>query len=663
MTSRLLPAAGTLLALCVVCSSTAAPPQVAKVSSQCLQSGAVNTLIIDGTDLGPNPRIVLPVAIASQAVKEGATPTKVQIEVKLADNVVPGVYQMRIASERGISSPIGVEIDDTPVQPFGPPVAKLPALLTGALPGSATLSTTVTGKKGQRLVIEVEARRIGSAIDPLLKLLDPRRIEIAAARPTNPLAGDTRLVTTLPSDGTYTIELHDLQYKAGTPNRFRMRIGDFPFADLPFPLAAQRGVKASVALIGSVPENTRIEVDLSTTPGTSFVRLPPPKVPSPLAGEGRVRGHPMILVSDIPEVIETPQADGKFQEVSVPVGINGRISKPKEEDRYRIKVQPGSKLKLDVLAERLGSPLDGVLILRNEAGAQLARSDDQPNTLDPGLEFTVPAGVESVIAAVTDANGRGGPEFMYRLAVTPVSQPDFTLALLDDRPLVPFGGAALVRVRATRSNLNGPIKLTLPGLPEGITVAGDEIPAGATDTLLSFSAPEDAKPIQGVLQIIGEATEGGVALQRYALLPETPLSKVHPWMRSELAIAVAEPGLIGIAWDSLDGGLPIGAKAAGKINVTRKPDAKGTVRLSFLTSQIVPKGKDTKEDVNKAVRLEAVPMVPPGEKAMLELKILVPADLPPIPYDVAVRADLIAPDNKTVLATAVTPSRRMIAAK
>jgi hypothetical protein len=655
MISRLIPAAGTLLALWAVVSTTAAPPQVARVSSLSLQTGTVNTLVIDGTDLGPNPRIVLPVPIESQTVKDGATPTKVQIEVKFAADVLPGIYQMRLASDKGISGPIVVEIDNEPAVPFGPQVAKLPALLHGLLPGSATLSTTLTGKKGQRLIVEVEAKRIGSAIDPVLKLLDPRRIEIAAGRPSNPLAGDTRLVTVLPVDGTYTVELHDLQYKAGTPNRFRMRIGEYPYVDLPFPLAAQRGSKASVALIGSVPDATRVEVDLTRSPGNSFVQLP--RVPG-------VPGFPpAILVSDIPEVIETPQAEGKLQEVTVPVGINGRISKPKEEDQYRIKVQPGTKLKLDVLAERLGSPLDGVLILKNEAGAQLARSDDQPNTLDPGLEFMVPAGVESLIAIVTDANGRGGPDFVYRLSITPTTQPDFSIALLDDRPLVPFGGAALVRVRATRSNYNGPIKLAVSGLPEGITIAGDEIPAGATDTLLSFSVPEGAKPMQAVLQVVGEATENGVSLQRQALLPETPLSKVYPWMRSELAIAVVEPGLIAIAWDSLDGGLPVGATAAGKINVTRKPDAKGTIRLSFLTSQIVPKGKDNKDDVNKSLRLEAVPMVPPGEQAVIELKILVPADLPPMPYDAAVRAELVAADNKTILATATTPSRRMIAAK
>lgn len=654
MTARLPLVLATALTLWGVLSSRAAPPQIAKITVQTLQSGASTTLVIDGTDLGPNPRIVLPVPIASQAVKDGATPTKVQIEVKLAENVPPGVYQMRLASDKGISAPVGVEIDEMPQQPFGPQVAKLPASLQGSLASSATLSTTLTGKKGQRLVIEVEARRIGSAIDPVVKLLDPRRVQIAGARGSNALAGDARLITALPADGTYTIELHDLQYKAGTPSRFRMRIGDFPHADLPFPLAGQRGTKASFQLIGNLPDSTRVEVDLTSQPGGSYVRLP--RV-SGLSG-----ASPGILVSDIPETVEaSPQ--GSLQEVSVPIGISGRILQPKEEDRYRIKVQAGMKLKFDVLAERAGSPLDGVLTLRNEAGAQLARSDDQPGTLDPALEYTVPEGVNALIAAVTDVNSRGGPDFVYRLSVTNASQPDFTLALLDDRPHIPRNGSALLRVKATRAGYNGAIKLALPGLPEGVTVAGDEIPAGTTETLLALTVAEGATLSQAVLQVIGEGTDGGVSLQRSAVLPETPLSRAQPWFRTELAMAVTEPAIIGIAWDSLDGALPVGKSIAGKVNVTRSADAKGTIRLSFLTSQIVPKGKDNKDDVAKAIRLEAVPAVPANEQASVELKILVPADLPVLPYDVAVRAELIAADNKTVLATAVTASRRLIAAK
>src|SRR5262249_30679710 len=142
-----------------------------------------------------------------------------------------------------------------------------------------------------------------------------------------------------------------------------------------------QGSKASFQLLGSLPETTRALADLTAAVPGSFFSLPQPG----LAGTA-----PRVLVRDIPEIMESDPAPGKLQEVAVPAAVNGRLRTPGEEDRYRVPVQPGMKLRFDVLAERAGSPLDGVLTLRNEAGVQLARSDDQAGTLDPGLEFTVP---------------------------------------------------------------------------------------------------------------------------------------------------------------------------------------------------------------------------------------------------------------------------------
>src|SRR5262249_9113400 len=217
-----------------------------------------------------------------------------------------------------------------------------------------------------------------------------------------------------------------------------------------------------------------------------------------------------------------------------------------------------------------------------------------------------------------------------------------------------------VRVRATRVGYTGPIKLSLQGVPEGVTVTGDEIPAGATDTLLSFTIPEGGKLTQGVLQIIGASTEP--PLKRLALLPETPLSKLSPWFRTELAVAVTEPGKLGVVWEAPEENLPLGGKNSGMVKITRAADIKGAVRLSLVTSQIIPKTKDNKDDVNKALRLEGTPAVP-ADQAMAEVKVLVPADLPAMPYDLAIRADILGADGKMVLQSAVTPGRRLTANK
>ena len=105
----------------------------------------------------------------------------------------------------------------------------------------------------------------------------------------------------------------------------------------------------------------------------------------------------------------------------MPVGVSGRLLKPFEEHRYRVPTRPGDKLRLEVFAERYGSPLDVSLVVRNEAGGALAQVEDGPNTLDPVLDYTVPAKVTSIVVGVVDAQGRGGPRGVYRLVVQPKS--------------------------------------------------------------------------------------------------------------------------------------------------------------------------------------------------------------------------------------------------
>ena len=631
----------------------AAPPQITRIAAPSLMAGSTTTLTIEGTNLTPNPRIVLPLPIASQTLKGPATANRVQLEVKL-DRVSPGFYPLRLACDHGISNPVIVALDSLPQQPFGPEVAGLPIALNGTLAGSAVLSTTVAGKKGQRLVIEVEARRLGSAIDPVVKLFDPRRIQLASSQGGNTLAGDARLITVLPADGTYTIQLHDLQYRAGTPNAFRLKMGDLAFADLAFPLAGQRGTTPSFQIIGSLAENARVKADLTTAFAGSFFPLSPlPGLNCPV---------PRVVVSDILEAIEAEQPAGKLQDIAVSSAINGRLLKPKEEDRYRLAVQPGMKLRFDFLAERAGSPVDGVLILRNEAGVQLVRSDDQPGSLDPALDYTVPAGLNALVVAVSDLHGRGGPAYVYRLAVTPAGRPDFSLALAEDRFQVSRNGSFVTRVRAVRSGFDGPIKLTLPGLPEGLLVSGDEIPAGAAETLLSLTTPEGAKLSQVVLSIVGRSGDPAVPLERLALLPEASLPQPLFWLRSELGFAVTEAAPFGVVWDQVGDALPRGGQLTAKVKVNRSESVKGTVRLSLLTSQVVSKAKNGKDDVNRALRLEGMSTIA-ADRDTAEIKILVPADLPILPYDFAIRAELLGPDGKKVLMTAVTASRRLVASK
>jgi hypothetical protein len=630
----------------------AAAPQIRNLSLRGLQTGATTSLIIEGSDLLPEPHLLLPVPIASETVKRGATAQRIEIAVTLADTVSPGLYRLRLANPKGVSNPIVIGIDDLAQLPFTPHIARLPTALHGNLAGSATLKTSFSGKKGQPVVIDLEARRLGATIDPVVEIYDPRHVQLAYSEGQSFLGGDARIETVLPVDGTYTVALHDILYRAGSANHFRLKIGQLYYADRVFPLGGQRGRETSFELIGRLPPALRsLRMDLRSP--LSEIPLPLPSIPN-LSGAA-----PGILLDDFPEIQKAPMTGGKLQEVAVPAVIDGRLRKPGEEDRYRLLVKPGMKLHFEVLANRAGSPLDGVLVVGNERGAQLARSDDRSDTTDPGLDFTVPDGVTSLVVGLTDLEGRGGNAYSYRLAITPADRPDFRLALSEDRLLIPQGGSAVVRVRATRTGYHGPIKLALPRLPSEVTVSGDTIPAGATDTLLSLSVPARMRPEQVLTQIIGTSDEAKIPIRRLALLPETALTALQPWWRSELAIAVSEPGPVQVAWENSAAPLARGVAYPAQVQVVRAKGIAGAVRLSLLTSQVVPKTSDGKqEDRNRALRIEGTSVIA-GDQTRGVASILVPADLPLEVYDLAIRAELLSADGKDVRSTAVTPSRRL----
>jgi hypothetical protein len=635
-----------------------AAPQISNVSPRGLQIGASTLLTIDGADLIPEPRVLLPLSLAGQTLKDGATANRIQIEVTLPANVRPGMYSLRIGNARGVSNAVLIGIDDLPQVPFSAQIAGLPVALHGNLTESETLLTSFNGKKGQRILVDLEARRLGAAIDPVLHLYDPRRVQVAWSQGRSALDGDARLEAILPADGAYSLELHDALYRAGSPNHFRLKIGDLLTADLVFPLGGRRGTEPWFELVGSgFSPPLRVRADLREAVGDASVPLP--------ALRGLTGPAPRIVVGDFPEVLEADMPMGKLQEVAVPAVINGRIGKPHEEDRYRLLVKPGMKLRFDVLASRAGSPLDAVLSLQNDAGAELAAGNERPElkTIDPGLDFTVPDGVQALVVVLKDLEGRGGPTFLYRLSITPSDRPNFRLTLFEDRHNVPQGGAAVMRVRAERAGYNGPIKLTLPDVPANVTVAGNEIPAGATDALVTLNASPSGSRTQWLTKIVGASADPKAGLIRTALLPKNDTTERQPWLRSELAFGVIEAAPIRIAWEKASLQFAIGTNYPMKLVLTRAAGANGSVRLTLLTSQIVPRTQDGKqEDRNRALRFEGTPQIGAGQSAV-EARIIIPADLPSQPYDVAVRAELLGPDGQSVLASVVSPAHRLVAAQ
>ena len=97
----------------------------------------------------------------------------------------------------------------------------------------------VSGKAGERRVFEVEARRCGSAIDPVLRILDGNGKQLARSDDAPGAGLDARIDFTFPREGNYYVEVHDARFSRQAQNFYRLKIGNYAYADGIFPLGGQ----------------------------------------------------------------------------------------------------------------------------------------------------------------------------------------------------------------------------------------------------------------------------------------------------------------------------------------------------------------------------------------------------------------------------------------
>lgn len=636
--------------------AAAAEPAIRNLNVRGLQIGGTTTVVVDGDDLGAGPKLLLPFA-AKQELKAGSTDKQATFEVAPEGEIAPGYYQLRVATEQGVSLPVVIAVDRMPQKPLPPATestSQLPVALHGSIGGSSVLETKFDGKAGQEVRIEIETQRLGGKLRPVLHLYDAKRKQLAWAWGTPTLGGDARVEATLPADGQYIVAIHDLEYSVPGPGFFRLRIGQWAQAEQVFPPRIGVGQSATLELVG-LPKPISMPLAAAPSAGTLPVALP---------GDGLWSGpRPMIEVSTQAQVVE--QAAGAVQDLPAAplIDVSGRLAAPNEEDRYRLTVTPGSKVRLEVFAERLRSPVDVALVVRNEKGDQLAKAEDSPETLDPLLEYTVPDQVTQIVIGVVDAQGRGGPRAIYRLAIDARSPGtnlnDFELVTPAQRLALPKDGRAVVPVWVERRGYDGPIEIAARSLLGGARIENTTIPAGCDGTLLNVVRGEAADGAA----IFAWQGKSGDGQERIAKTQDHPLERSQPWLATEVALAATTTpgGDFTLDWRDLpaEAGLVNAGKLTLPIKVTRPSDAafeKATVRLTLLTSQLPPR-QNRQPDTNKMLRVEK-PVELAADKLEGEAVVLLPPELPSLSYDLCLQAELLAPDKK-VLRTAFTPVRRL----
>ncbi len=395
--------------------SMAATPQISGIAPFGVQRGAATELTFNGSNLGGKPRLVAPFGFQlTEPAPGGSDASNAKLRLTVDAETPLGVYPVRIRTEDGLSNPFLLAVGQLPQvaekeenSTFETAqVVTVPTVIEGQAAGNDVDFFKFTGKKGQKIVVDAQCARIGSGIDPTIRLTTAGHVFVASAEDSPGLLTDARIFATLPEDTDYVIELSDSRYQGGTRPIYRLLVGEVPAAEEIYPIGGRAGETVGVELRGGTLDGLKLaaaRAEAMAGASLAMVRA--------IASSGRldVESLPALKVDDLPEVREPRNpAEGPIR-AAVPVVLNGRIDPPGDEDRFILAVTPGQKLRIVVQAAENGSALDGVLQVLDAKGNQLAQADDTVTAPNPKAANNKP-GANGLARPFARLRGPGRPE-------------------------------------------------------------------------------------------------------------------------------------------------------------------------------------------------------------------------------------------------------------
>ena len=163
---------------------------------------------------------------------------------------------------------------------------------------------------------------------------------------------------------------------------------------------------------GRVPTDVQLVASLTIAPdaplGIQQVRIVTPY---------GVSNAQNFVIGNLPEVNEneTVEKAEMSNGLELPVTVNGVIASIDDADSFSFNLKKNARLICEVMAQRIGSPLDSYLVLRDPNGAEVANSG-QGSGLDSVLDYTALAAGKYTLH-IRDIRYKGGGGFRYRLSI------------------------------------------------------------------------------------------------------------------------------------------------------------------------------------------------------------------------------------------------------
>lgn len=477
--------------------------------------GQVGTTL-DVTLTGENLEDVSAMIFSSPKITAKPVPdTENKFTLTIAPDAAAGVYDVRVVSRLGISSPRAFSVGKLPestntvANQSLEKATPLPvnSICNAVMKQKAIDYYTFEAKKDQRVAVECAAVGIDSKLTPVVIIGDAKGRDLLVNR-TGGILNFTPF-----EDGNYVIKVHDLTYQ-GTPRHF-------------YRLAIQE-----VAGNDPAPRHP-------STATVSSMSWPPANLP------------------DTPALqeIEPNNDSPKVQSITLPCDIAGSFFPAADVDTFEFSAKKGETWWVEVASERLGLPTDPFVLVQKvgtkegqETLTDLAELYDIKSPVkvsSNGYSYDGPpynSGSPDVLGKVEikedgkyrlqvrDLFGgtRNEPDNIYRLIVRK-AQPDFSLSAWavhmtlrnGDRAafskpiaLRAGGSIAIEVVVIRRDGYDGDIELGMEGLPPGVTATGLKIPAGKSVGHIILTADEDATHRVAAAQIFGKANIGEKVVTR-----------------------------------------------------------------------------------------------------------------------------------------------------
>ena len=607
---------GTTLTLFLISTGFAATPSLTAVRPVGGQRGTELDVTFSGARLGDALEIVFyQPGISTLSIKK-VNENAVTARLKIAPDCSLGLHDLRVRTATGISElrtfSVGALKEVNEVEPnndFASPQAiPMNVTVNGIAENEDVDYFVVEAKKGERISAEVEGHRLGIfEFDPYVAILNAKRFELGASDDAALVLRDGFTSVIAPEDGKYIIQVRESAYSGNGACLYRLHVGNFPRATALMPPGGKPGETLAVRWIGDSAGEATTTVTLPASASGEFgLMRQDDKGVSPYPNAFRL--------TPLGNVIEKEPNDDQAHATPFDptMAVNGIIGKPGDVDHFVFKATKGQVFDVHCYARRIRSPLDPVMYLGKKGAGAMLGSDDAVGP-DSYFRFQAPETAEYVVWLV-DQLGKGGPDYVYRIEVTPVAAKLAMSTVSEQIPLgtgviaaaVPKGNRQAILIYGSRADFGGELNVGVGGLPAGVTIEAPVMAASQPVVPVLFSAKPDAKLAGSLATVSGKPVDEKVKVpssfgQQSILVYGQ--NNVNVWSRTvdRLAVAVTEecPYKIEIVEPKVP--LVRGGSMGLKVRAIRKPGFKAAIAVYLPWNPpgvgsaggvAIPEGKD-----------------------------------------------------------------------